>query len=64
MRHRLVLSKETLTELSAEELTAVAGAAAPPTGDRTQCVEDVASRVIQCASIFYPCMTFLECFTD
>lgn len=60
MRRRLVLSKETLAELRSDELSAVNGAA-PPTGYRTQCVEDLASRVIECASIFYPCETRLEC---
>jgi hypothetical protein len=60
MRRRLALSKETLAELQTEELVAVNGAA-PPTGYRTQCVEDLASRVIQCYSIFYPCDTGIEC---
>ncbi len=62
MRRRLALSKETLTELRTDELTAVNGAA-PPTGYRTQCAQDLASEVIECASILYPCITWTGCTT-
>ena len=53
---RLVLDKETLTELSNDELLDVMGAAQAIT-PAVQCVENVASLVIDCRSIFEACPT-------
>jgi len=55
---RLVLAKETLTELRAEDLLGVMGAAQEQQiTPVAQCVENVASLVIKCVSVFDPCPT-------
>lgn len=55
---RLVLAKETLAELGAEELALVAGAAvAPATTPVGGCVTDVASKVVECDSTLRPCIS-------
>lgn len=53
---RLVLTKETLTELRAEELLGVVGAAMQIT-PIAKCVDDVASKVVNCYTVFKPCPT-------
>lgn len=55
---RLTLAKETLTQLDNDELLDVMGAAAAQQiTPIVQCVENLASRVIQCRSVFDPCPT-------
>ncbi|HEX8003695.1 MAG TPA: hypothetical protein VF519_13475 [Mycobacteriales bacterium] len=54
---RLTLSKESLTELRTEEMTSVVGAAQQQVTPIVQCVENVASLVIRCLSVFDPCPT-------
>ena len=55
-KYRFVLNKEVLTSLADEELESVHGAAVPtlPAG---RCVANQASEVIECTSIFVPCVT-------
>ena len=53
---RLTLSKETLTELRAEELVDVVGAARAIT-PAVQCARDVTSQVINCNTLLRPCTT-------
>lgn len=64
MRRRLALRKEMLTPLHDDDLAAVAGADALPTTPIGVCVaavtervERVASRVVECDSLFNPCVT-------
>jgi hypothetical protein len=52
---RLTLAKETLTELRAEEMQDVVGA--QQITPAVQCIENVASLVIRCMSVFDPCPT-------
>ncbi len=54
---RLTLAKETLSELRAEELIGVVGAAEQAITPIVKCVEDLASKLINCVSIFDPCPT-------
>lgn len=53
---RLVLAKESLTELCTEEMQGVVAAAQQITPIR-DCVEHVTSMVIRCLSVFDPCPT-------
>lgn len=54
---RLVLSKETLTELRSEELVAIAGGQALPSSPLTACTVKVTSMVIECDSNLRPCVS-------
>ena len=54
---RLVLAKESLTELRTEEMQEVVAAAQAITPQVTDCVEGVLSKVIKCVSVFDPCPT-------
>lgn len=51
---RLVLAKETLSELANDELADVGGAAVQAITPGTSCIF---SLVIQCRSVFQPCPT-------
>jgi hypothetical protein len=51
---RLVLAKETLSDLHAEELRGIVGAAAL-TSPLAMCVETAASLVVHCVSLVYYC---------
>lgn len=53
---RLVLSKEVLTQLDTDELAGIAGAAVP-TLPAAACAAAQASKVIECTSIFIPCVS-------
>jgi hypothetical protein len=53
---RLVLSKETLSEMTTDEMVNVRGAVVVATPLR-ECVEDLASKVVNCWSVFDPCPT-------
>jgi hypothetical protein len=53
---RLVLSKETLSEMTTDEMVNVKGAMPVITPVRG-CVENLASKVIECMSVFDPCPT-------
>lgn len=53
---RLVLSKETLSEISTDDMLNVKGAVVAATPLR-ECVEDLASKVVNCWSVFDPCPT-------
>lgn len=64
MRRHLTLRRETLSPLAAADLAAVVGADALPTTPVGACVTDVTedvaavtSRVVECDSLFRPCVT-------
>lgn len=56
---RLVLKKERLTELRSDELTLVAGAAAPTT-PIAACVDlgNLSDRIAACDSLLRPCISY------
>ncbi len=63
-RRRLSVRKETLSPLAAEDLAAVVAADALPTLPIGSCVTDVTaevaevtSRVVECDSLFRPCVS-------
>ena len=55
-RRRLTLARETLTELRTDELVNVQGANQAIT-PIAACAENLASKLINCVSIFDPCPT-------